>query len=229
MIMNKNSKIIYEEVLLPLYDKLQNNDIVKVRGENTVELLNKTLTFTCEGDGLINIDGIFVTSPEYVNAEFKWYDSMEPHVTKISNHAKMWGMVCDDSGMVNSNYGYLIGSPQNGYQYNNVLKELQRDLYSRRAVMYYANPMIHYTGGKDHVCTLYVSYIVRDNKLHAFVSMRSSDIRFGIIGADLAWQVRTLKRLASDLCIKPGDVHWHAVSLHLYERHFNQLKEIVCN
>ena len=224
--MNKNSKIIYEEVLMPLYAKLQNNDIVKVRGENTVELLNKTLTFTCEGDGLINIDGIFVTSPEYVNAEFKWYDSMEPHVTKISNHAKMWGMVCDENGMVNSNYGYLIGSPQNGYQYRNVLKQLIDDPMSRRAVMYYANPMIHYTGGKDHVCTIYVSYTMRNDKLHAFVSMRSSDIRFGIIGADLAWQIRTLSRLAFDLGVTPGEVHWHAVSLHLYSRHFKQLEEI---
>ena len=76
------------------------------------------------------------------------------------------------------------------------------------------------------MCTVYVSYTMRDNKLHAFVSMRSSDIRFGIIGADLAWQIRTLKRLATDLGCKAGDVHWHAVSLHLYERHFNQLEEI---
>ena len=224
--MNKNSSIIKEQVLIPLYTKLLNNDIVQVRSENTVELMNKTLTFTSEESGLIDIDGIFVTSPDYVNAEFKWYDSMEPHITQISNHAKMWGMVCDDNGMVNSNYGYLIGSPQNGYQYKNVLKQLQLDPMSRRAVMYYANPMIHYTGGKDHVCTVYVSYTMRDNKLHAFVSMRSSDIRFGIIGADLAWQIRTLKRLATDLGCKAGDVHWHAVSLHLYERHFNQLEEI---
>jgi len=226
--MNKNSKVIYEEVLLPLYTKLQNNDIVEVRGSKTVELLNKTLTFTCEDKGLINIKDIFVTSPDYVNAEFKWYDSMEPHITKISNHAKMWGMVCDENGMVNSNYGYLIGSPQNGHQYRNVLKQLIADPMSRRAVMYYSNPMIHYTGGKDHVCTIYVSYTMRDNKLHAFVSMRSSDIRFGVIGADLAWQIRTLNRLAFDLGVKSGNVHWHAVSLHIYERHFDKLKEI-CN
>ena len=225
--MNKNSEIIYSEILVPLHDKLINNDTVIVRGSETVELLNKTLTFTSEESGLIDIAGIFVTSPDYVNAEFAWYDSMEPNITKISNHAKMWGMVCDDNGMVNSNYGYLIGSPQNGYQYKNVLAELKKDPNSRRAVMYYANPMIHYTGGKDHVCTLYVSYTIRNNKLHAFVSMRSSDVRFGIIGADLAWQIRILKSLAGDLGVKAGDVHWHAVSLHLYDRHFSQLEQIV--
>jgi len=224
--MNKNSLIIKEQVLRPLYEQMLADDIVEVRGSRTVELLNHTVTFSSDGDGIIDIDGIFKTSIDYVNAEFIWYDSMEPHITKISNHAKMWGMVCDERGMVNSNYGYLIGSPQNGYQYENVLKQLQEDPMSRRAVMYYANPMIHYTGGKDHVCTLYVSYTVRKGKLQAFVSMRSSDIRFGIIGADLAWQIRVLKQLASDLEVEPGDVHWHAVSLHLYERHFTQLEEI---
>jgi len=224
--MNKNSSIILEEVLKPLYHKLLHDETIIVRGEMTVELLNKTLTFTSDEDGLIDIDGVFKTSPAYLTAEFKWYDSMEPHITQISNHAKMWGMVCDENGMVNSNYGYIIGSPQNGYQYKNVLKQLQLDPMSRRAVMYYANPMIHYTGGKDHVCTIYVSYTMRDNKLQAFVSMRSSDIRFGIIGADLAWQIRVLRKLSKDLGCQAGDVHWHAVSLHLYERHFTQLEEI---
>jgi len=224
--MNKNSKIIYDEVLTPMLELLNRGDTVEVRGSLTVELLNKTLTFTSEEDGVIDINGVFKTSPKYLDAEFDWYDSMEPHIDKISDHAKMWGDVCDDRGMVNSNYGYLIGSPQNGYQYDNVLRTLQSDPASRRAVMYYANPMMHYTGGKDHVCTLYVSYTMRNNKLHAFVSMRSSDIRFGIIGADLAWQIRVLRKLAHDLGAKPGDVHWHAVSLHLYHRHFDQLKRI---
>jgi len=221
--MTKNDKILLK-MLKKLHTKLVDEDYTIVRGQKTVELLNQTMEFFGTENGLVDINKDFKTSIKYVGAEFEWYDSMHPHIDKISNHAKMWGMVCDDRGMVNSNYGYLIYSPQNGYQYDNVLKELKNDPQSRRAVMYYANPMIHYTGGKDHVCTLYVSYTIRQGKLHGFVSMRSSDIRFGIIGADLAWQLHILQKLAGDLEVSVGSLHWHAVSLHLYERHFNQLK-----
>ncbi len=220
----RNNKVI-KSTLWHLNQKLQAKEFVTVRGQKTVELLNHTMVFDGTENGLIDLGG-FKTSPKYVNAEFDWYDSMHPHIEGIDSHAKMWGMVCDHRGMVNSNYGYLIKSPQNGYQYDNVLKTLKGDPQSRRAVMYYANPMIHYTGGNDHVCTLYVSYTIRNGKLHSFVSMRSSDVRFGIVGADLAWQIRILKELASDLEVKVGDVHWHAVSLHLYERHFNILEEL---
>ena len=221
-----NNDIIYEEILTPLYDKIMREEIVKVRGHDTVELLNKSITFNGNDDGIIDI-GPFKTSVKYVKAEIEWYNSMSPHIEKIDAHASMWGDVADERGMVNSNYGYLIFSPQNGYQYDNVRKELIRDLYSRRAVMYYANPFIHYVGGNDHVCTIYVSYTFRDDKLHAFVNMRSSDVRFGIIGADLAWQCHVLRKLCEDLNLVPGNIYWHATSLHLYDRHFNQLKEIM--
>lgn len=220
-----NNTIMKEYVLRPLYEQLMMENIVEVRGHKTVELLGASVVFNGDEDGLINI-GPFKTSYNYVNAEIDWYESMDPHINKISPHASMWGDVADDRGMANSNYGYLIFSPQNGYQYDNVLKELKADPHSRRAVMYYTNPFIHYTGGKDHICTTNVGYTIRDGKLHAFVNMRSSDARFGIIGADLAWQTYVLNKLAKDLVVAPGNIHWYANSLHIYERHFKQLKEI---
>lgn len=219
-----NNKIIYS-VLEELNTELKLGNIVEVRGQKTVELLNKTIKFNGTQSGIITIPG-FKTSEKYVKEELKWYNSMNPHMGAISPHASMWGNVCDTRGMVNSNYGYLIYSPQNGYQYDNVLKTLREDPCSRRAVMYYTNPMIHYTGGKDYICTIYVSYTIRNNKLHGFVSMRSSDVRYGIIGADLAWQINILQKLAKNLNVGVGALYWHAVSLHLYERHFKNLKEL---
>ena len=128
--------------------------------------------------------------------------------------------------LIESCQGYLLYSPQNGYQYDNVLKELKKDPHSRRAVAYYANPFIHYTGGNDHICTTYVSYTIRDNKLIAIVSMRSNDMKFGLIGADLEWQISVQKKLARDLSIETGDIHWHCASAHIYERHFEHLIEL---
>ncbi|RLA72829.1 MAG: dCMP hydroxymethylase, partial [Epsilonproteobacteria bacterium] len=144
----------------------------------------------------------------------------------IKDHAQIWSTASDGNGMTNSNYGYLMFSPQNGYQFNNVVKTLLEDPQSRRAVAYYTNPFIHYVGGNDHICTIYAAYTVRNGKLDVVVSMRSNDIRFGLIGADLEWAIYMLKRVAECINAEPGKVRWHAASAHLYSRHFNKLKEI---
>lgn len=224
--MTTNEKLLKQGPLAKLYNKLINGDFVSVRGLLTVELLNYTMCFDGKEDGIINIDNIFKTSKEYVEKELEWYKSQNPNNEFIKQYAQIWSTCADMNGMTNSNYGFLIFSPQNGNQYHNVLKTLKEDPCSRRAIMYYTNPWMHHQGGNDHVCTCYVSYTIRDNKLHGFVSMRSNDIRYGLIGADLAWQLYVLQALAKSLEVEVGDLHWHAVSLHLYERHFLQLMEI---
>lgn len=226
--MKTNSRILFDGPLLKLYDKLKAKSIVKIRDLKTVELLNETIEFDANSSGIINIKDIFKTSEKYIRAEQDWYYSQNPNNRDIKEHAQIWSTASDKHGMTNSNYGFLMFSPQNGYQFDNVVKELKRDVHSRRAVAYYTNPFMHYVGGNDHVCTMYVSYTVRDGLLHAFVSMRSNDIRFGLIGADLDWQIHMLTRVRNALgnIYELGSVHWHAVSLHLYEKHFDKLIEI---
>jgi len=223
--MNTNSKILYDGILFRLYKQLKSDNIITVRGKKTVEELNFTETFSSD-TGMIEINKIFKTSIDYIEHESHWYESKNPNDVYIKEYAKIWEATSDDRGMVNSNYGYLLYSPQNGYQYDNVLKELKKDPYSRRAVAYYTNPFIHYTGGNDHICTAYVSYTIRSNRLIAIVSMRSNDMKFGLIGADLEWQISVQKRLANDLSIETGDMHWHSASAHIYERHFEHLIDL---
>ncbi len=223
--MNQNDREIIKTLKKFSY-LIKSKQFTEVRGMKTVELLNWTSRFDCDGDGIIKLPG-FSTSEKYVEAELNWYESGTAKAEYISNFAKLWDNIQDGRGYVNSNYGQLIYSPQNCHQYDNALKTLQEDRQSRRAVMVYCPPHIHYTGGNDYVCTMYVSYTMRGGFLHAFVSMRSSDLRFGIVGADLAWQIHVLKLLASDLGVSPGYVHWHSVSLHLYERHFGVIDEAI--
>lgn len=226
-------------ILKQMYDTLIEEDFTFVKNGTvkTIEFPNFATTFTCDGDGIIRGLPGFNTSEKYVEAEFKWYDSGSLQTDFIAQHAGLWDKIKDKQGYINSNYGHLIHSPQNGKQFNQVCLELMRDRDSRRATMVYSNPFIHYTGGDDFICTMYVNYMIREGKLHAFVNMRSNDIRFGLIGADLAWQIRVLRELTEALnnepgfneALEPGDVHWHADSFHLYERHFKQLKELFEN
>ncbi len=225
--MTVNSAIIRHSILEPLWLKLIKGDFVEVRGEKTVELMNFKCTFAVDDDGIINIDDLFKTSKKYVEKEMEWYLSQNPNGTEIAKHAQIWSTASDENMMTNSNYGYLMFSPQNGYQFKNVVKTLREDPQSRRALAYYTNPFMHYTGGHDHVCTMYVAYTMRKGRLNAYVSMRSNDARFGLIGGDLGWQIWMLKLIAEELDVSVGVVNWHAVSMHLYERHFDQLTQII--
>ena len=49
--------------------------------------------------------------------------------------------------------------------------------------------------------------------------MRSNDAIFGFKN-DYAWQYHVQTKLAQELGLVRGTIHWNAGSLHVYERHF---------
>jgi thymidylate synthase len=181
-------------------------------------------------------DFIFgAVNDDYVKREIAWYESYSLNVNDIPPPVpKIWLQVATPGGRINSNYGYLTGSLENGNQYGNCLLQLLTDASSRRAIMIYTRPSIQVEynkdGMSDFICTNAVQYLIRDGKLHAFVSMRSNDAIFGFRN-DLQWQKYILDKLVKDynLCVNSnhvttGDIYWNATSLHVYARHFPLVK-----
>lgn len=167
--------------------------------------------------GSVNLD--------YVERELQWYKSQSRNVNDIPGGAPaVWKQVATPSGEINSNYGFLVWSEENGRQYDNVLKELKEKTTSRRACMIYTRPTIwsefNREGMSDFICTNAVQYMIRNNQLSAVVQMRSNDVVFGYRN-DFAWQKHVQTKLAAELDIEPGPMIWHAGSLHVYERHFH--------
>lgn len=161
---------------------------------------------------------------EYVQAELEWYLSKSLFVSDIpGGPPKIWQDVADKDGRINSNYGWMIFSEENGNQYDNVLNELRRDPSSRRGVMIYIRPDMHtahkVNGMRDFVCTTHVQYLIRGGVLITHVSMRSNDAVFGYRN-DYHWQRYVSERLAADLQVPLGPIYWTAGSLHFYSRHF---------
>lgn len=208
-----------------LYGKLIKNDFVTDKtGVKTVEVMNAS--FIADEPfifGNINHD--------YVERELAWYKSMSRNVNDIPGGApEIWKRVATPDGYINSNYGWCIWSDENYNQYTNVLDELTNNKDSRRATMIYTRPTMHtdykLNGMSDFMCTNTVQYLVRDNKLHALVYMRSNDAIFGYKN-DYAWQKHVLDSLAKDLNIEVGNIYWNVASLHVYERHFQLIKDHV--
>jgi thymidylate synthase len=194
--------------------------VIDKSGVKMLELIGAT--FLADKTAIIG-----TVNEEYVQRELDWYKSMSLNVNDIPPPVPaIWKAVADKDGLINSNYGYLIWSAENTFQYDHVLTELKTNPFSRRANMIYTRPTIwdefNFNGRSDFICTDAVQYFIRKNKLIAHVRMRSNDAIFGYKN-DFAWQKHVLDKLANDLSVPPGDIIWTAGSLHIYERHFHLL------
>jgi thymidylate synthase len=191
--------------------------VIDKTGVKMIELVGESF--------LADRPAIFGTvNQEYVQHELDWYLSTSLNVNDIpGGPPKIWQQVSDENGFINSNYGWCIFHPDNGFQYDRAKEELINNPWSRRAIMIYNRPTMHMdynaNGMSDFMCTNAVQYMIRDGKLNAVVQMRSNDVVFGYKN-DYAWQKFVLDKLAADLEVTPGRIIWNAGSLHVYERHF---------
>lgn len=213
----------------------QRNYVRNIREEFQCLLKNEVFVADKTGAKMLEIrsanfvadePAIFGTpNADYIRREIEWYESMSRNVNDIpGGPPAIWKQVADKDGMINSNYGWCIWSPENGSQYKNVLEELRSKPDSRRAVMIYTRPSMwedyNRDGMSDFMCTNAVQYMIRYGRLFANVQMRSNDVVFGYRN-DYAWQRHVLEMLATDLNVDAGDIYWDAGSLHVYERHFH--------
>ena len=226
---------------------LTRNRVSDIRDEFRFLLENKVYVTDKTGVKMLEIaSASFIADEEaifgevnrdYVSREIAWYNSQSLSVNDIpGGPPTIWKQVSDADGMINSNYGWCIWSKANGHQYENVKTELLKNPESRRATMIYNRPQMwvdyRNNGRNDFMCTNAVQYLIRCNKLHAVVQMRSNDVIFGYKN-DYAWQKTVLDTLCNDLReteggydITSGNIYWNAGSLHVYERHFHLVNDV---
>jgi thymidylate synthase len=208
-----------------LIQKYRDQDFVTDKtGVKTIELIGQS--FIADEDWIIRKPNY-----EYIERELEWYKSQSRYVEDIPGDTPaIWKQVADKNGMINSNYGYLIWSEENGKQYENVLNELEKNPNSRRAVMIYNRPSMHTDycadGMSDFICTYANTFLIRNGKLVSHYLMRSNDSVFGYT-ADVHWAMHVQKMLASDLGVAVGDLIWTASNLHVYERHFPHIEKLI--
>lgn len=192
-----------------------------------VELIN--LTFVCDEDSIFR-----EPNKEYIERELEWYKSMSLNVNDIPGKVPViWTQVADDSGLINSNYGWCIWSEDNHNQYESCLHQLELDKNTRRAMMIYTRPSIQQeynkNGMSDFLCTNTVQVFIRNNKLIYIVSMRSNDAIFGFPN-DLGWHKHVYTKLHNDLLktypdLETDYIQWNAGSFHVYPRHQHLLEK----
>ena len=176
------------------------------------------------------------TQLKYCVAEFAWYFAGRNDADFIIPHAKFWDSIKNDDGTINSSYGYLLFNKTNEHnltQYNWAISQLKEDKDTRQAVMHLNLPMHQYFYNKDFVCTMSCQAMIRDNKLHFSVNMRSNDAILGL-PTDIAFFCVLQQQMLFHLKqyypnLKLGTYAHHVGSLHVYEKHFKLIDEMLCH
>jgi thymidylate synthase len=181
---------------------------------------------------------------DYTKKEVQLYDSCANTAEEFGRASKFWTTIANPDGTVNSAYGYLIwknkshGNPayesgnrvlpngsEKGYMrtpWEWAREALLSDKDTRQAILRFSLPEHAFKGVKDFTCTMHGNFLIRDNKLHLSVVMRSNDMMLGLV-YDLPWFVSLMDKMIDELKHKYPELekghYTHTVhSAHIYER-----------
>jgi thymidylate synthase len=217
----------FNEIYKELCKGLLNDPDYRV--EDLSEFIDKSFTLTQPTNCFATVRNM---SMSYLEGELEWYLSGSPYLKDISKYSKFWETISDDGWSCNSNYGKILLHDRNLHnftQFEYAKSCLLKNIYSKKAVMVIYDGDRSYNS-KDNPCTMYLQYLIRDNKLNLFVKMRSSDIWFGL-PYDVPWfvllQWKMLRELRQESYryLELGYYNHNSGSLHLYDRNKIQLEE----
>lgn len=196
------------------------NQVTSTREINNVRVILEDIT-----QNIVSIRNI---SPGYLFAEQLWYFTGRNDVQFISTFGSMWERLSDDGKTNNSAYGYLMKKAFGFDQIEKIIELLRIDPNSRRAVINLNTPNEHVIETKDEPCTIALQFLIRDGKLHCTGMMRSNDIWFGF-PYDIAFFTELQMFIADRLKVGYGTYTHFVVSMHLYDRNYEEVKAIVEN
>jgi len=220
-----------KDVFVKIFKDLDDAKTYSPRNLKVKEIVNYNFTIENPYDRIMNFEGRNINL-KYIIAELCWYLRGELKLDGIDNYSKFWLNVCGKKGQLNSNYGHYIFKEKQ--LFNNVIDRLKKDMFSRQAVIIINRlSVIMNNDTKDQICTTSLQFLIRDNKLHMIVNMRSNDLIFGL-GNDLPF-FTILQELVLEILKKyypslyMGNYYHNDGSLHIYERHFQMVKDVIKN
>jgi len=223
-----------DQALYKICKKLKNAPEHSPRNQKTKELIQETIEIKNPRSCIID-NPARKFSNKYLLKELEWYNSGDRSVKEIGKYASLWNKIADENGNVNSNYGHIAFFQElekfDGNQFDWVVESLKDDKDSRQAIINFNQTHHKYENVKDFVCTINTQYLIRNNKLISITNMRSNDVIFGF-GNDIPFfsnlQTQIFKNLKEHYSnLRLGPMYHTAGSLHVYERHFEMLDNII--
>ena len=157
--------------------------------------------------------------------ELTWHLSKSNELNFINYYTKNWNIASDDGiSIKQSCYGKKLFDSS---VWDRLIRELTADNGTRRAVInLYDNDNSLGLNLQDVSCTIALHFIIRDNKLDLIVNMRSNDVIWGLPN-DIFVFTMIQEMLARQINIELGDYFHQINSLHVYQRHYDKMIEIL--
>jgi thymidylate synthase len=133
----------------------------------------------------------------------------------------------DDGVTWRGGYGPRLRNWRGVDQLKQIAQLLQEDIHTRRAVMVIFDPSLDYVNSKDIPCNNWLHFIVRNNKLHLHVVLRSNDVLWGFSGINtFEWSVLH-EMMAKWTGVDVGEMIFFVSSFHLYARHYERAQKML--
>jgi len=236
---------VYQQLL---YACLINPDAVcKPRGMEIRELISPSIRV------LNPLDRFYTSMPRstpmrYAAGEFLWYFSLRNDPEFIVKYSSFWNQLKNETsagplneGKLNSSYGELTMGPnwkdaswgkEQITQWEWALWSIRRDSDSRQAIIHVNRPAHQVSWIKDFPCTILFQFLLRDNKVHMIVTMRSNDLIKGLT-FDFPMFSFFQEQFRADLqslvggSLELGHLTLTAGSSHIYSRDFVMVNEML--
>lgn len=232
-----NNELVNLQICRPLAD-LYKNPEKRIKGNTPSgdfwEILNAHIDLN-PYQPFLNIFREF--KKDYLEKEHKWYLSQSLSVNGYMDGIKIWDFCSSKDGkkMINSNYGNLVFSDENGNQFDYCLNRLKYNKETREAMIIFTRPSIQWEceekGAHDFICQIATHFFIRENTLTCIHHARSTDAITGLPYdfAFICWvyQLMYSKLLETYPDLKSGLIHWISDSLHIYERSESLIKKYI--
>ena len=175
----------------------------------------------------------------YAKKEVELFD--KGNIESMGEISKIWDIIKNPDGTINANYGYMVYhildagndkfSKNKVSQWEWALTRLKEEQHTCQAILFFSRPKDQWSGNKDIPCTVFIQFIIRDNKLHLIGYMRSNDLVYGT-PYNINYFTIFLHRMHAQLLpyypnLKIGSYTHHATSLHIYKRNIDKVNEML--
>ena len=221
------AETMHDGLPLILNRLLQSGTVRESRAGTVKELPMARIHFTNPSHNLYSTTPLRRASVRAQIAEAVWILSGRNDIQFIERYLPRAKDFSDDGVTWRGGYGPRIRNWGGVDQLFEVAKLLNKDPDSRRAVINIFDPGEDFQDSKDIPCNNWLSFIIREGKLHTHVAVRSNDAFWGLSGINYFEWTLLGQVLAYLVGVKPGTLTFSTTSLHLYERHWARANELV--
>lgn len=226
--LNTNTFETLDDLLMGVYqDLIERPSSIKTTrstsGGDTCEIIGVSLTLTNPRARLSRSE---VKGKAFSPVgELLWYLAGNNKVEFIQPYIPHYKNETDDGQTIYGAYGPRLFNMRNEYdQVANIVALLRQKPTSRRAVIQLFDAADLFGTHKEIPCTCTLQFLLRDNKLNLYVSMRSNDAYMGLPHDIFAFTMLQ-EIMAVTLGVEMGSYNHSAGSLHLYDNDRQQVEQ----